>query len=53
MVSAWKSFRQKQKIEKKKKNHQSNFTYDYSKMLLNDVLLSHIPPTKEVTYKEP
>lgn len=51
MVSAWKSFRQKQKIEKK--NHQSNFTYDYSKMLLNDVLLSHIPPTKEVTYKEP
>ena len=30
-----------------------NFTYDYSKMLLNDVLLSHIPPTKEVTYKEP
>lgn len=51
MVSAWKSFRQKQKIEKK--NQQSNFTYDCSKMCLNDALLSHIPPTKEVTYKEP
>ena len=27
--------------------------YDCSKTHLNDALLSHIPATKEVTYKEP
>ena len=53
MVSARKSFRQKQKIEGKKKNHQSKSMYDCSKTHLNDALLSHIPATKELTYKEP
>lgn len=34
-------------------NCQSNFMCDCSKMHLNDALLSHIPSTKEATYKEP
>ena len=52
MVSA-KRVLDRSKKSKEKKNHQSNSMYDCSKTHLNDALLSHIPATKEVTYKEP